>query len=404
MREDDIRAIAEWVNAQGLVGAAENDLLNGFSERCRAAGRALDRALAIVDTLHPVYEGRAFRWRRGGNIDQGVLEFGSTAAGEAAENWRRSSFFHLLETGQGDLRRRLGFGDPTDFVGLGEFKAEGVTDYVAMVHRFDASSVIGRMDCFYSHWLSNDPEGFADTDLASLRRLVTGLALAIKSASLARIATTLAEVYLGQDAGRQVLSGRISRGVAERIGAVLWFSDLRDYTRISDRIAPDTIIPLLNDYSGAVISSVHAAGGHVLKLIGDGTLAIFRATNMEDACAAALRAEASLRESLNGLTERRAAAGEPVSQIYIGLHVGDVFYGNIGSEDRLDFTVVGPAVNEAGRIASMCRSADRDVLMSSAFVAAAPAERRADFVSVGRYALRGVDRAQELFTIDRGTG
>jgi len=113
-----------------------------------------------------------------------------------------------------------------------------------------------------------------------------------------------------------------------------------------------------------------------------------------------LRAEAGLRSAIKAVNERRAAGGRPVTSVYLGLHIGEVFYGNIGSEDRLDFTVVGPAVNEASRIAAMCRSIDRDVVLSSKFVAATPEAERANLVSVGRYALRGVGRPEELFTID----
>src|SRR5207253_3977288 len=135
-------------------------------------------------------------------------------------------------------------------------------------------------------------------------RLVPLLALAIKCVSLARIARTLVEVYLGHDAGERVLSGRISRGVADRIKAVIWFSDLRGYTKITDTAPPDEIIPLLNDYAAAVISAIHEAGGDVLKLIGDGTLAIFKADDPADACRSALRAEADLRRRVRALKAR----------------------------------------------------------------------------------------------------
>jgi adenylate cyclase len=138
----------------------------------------------------------------------------------------------------------------------------------------------------------------------------------------------------------------------------------------------------------------------VLKLIGDGTLAIFQADHPADACRRALQAEAILRKRIHTLNERRAAEKRPVTSVYLGLHIGEVFYGNIGSEDRLDFTVVGPAVNEVSRIASLCRSVDRNVVLSSDFVLATPEPERSNLVSVGRYALRGVGRAQELFTLD----
>ena len=211
------------------------------------------------------------------------------------------------------------------------------------------------------------------------------------------------EVYLGRAAGQRVLSGRISRGVAEQINTVLWFSDLRGYTTIADTTSPDAIIPLLNDYAEAVISTIHEAGGDVLKLIGDGVLAVFNMDDPADACRRALRAEADLRTRVEALNASRAEKGHPVTTVYLALHIGDVFFGNIGSDERLDFTVVGPAVNEVSRIASMCRSVDRPILVSSEFAAATPEPERRNLVSVGRYALRGLSRAQELFTIDPGS-
>jgi adenylate cyclase len=402
MDEEGISRIASWLTSEGLAGTSELELLRGFAERCRVAGLDLTRGLAIIDTLHPTYEGRAFRWRSDGVEEQTMVEYGPTDQGEPAERWRRTPFYHLLATGADEVRRRVAFGDPMDFGYLPELKDQGQTDYLAMVHRFAPDGSIGEMDGFYSHWVTDRPDGFRDGDLIALRRLVPHLALAIKCASLTRIAGTLADVYLGQDAGRRVLGGRIARGVAETIHAVLWFSDLRGYTAISDSVPADEIIPLLNDYAGAVIGSVQEARGDVLKLIGDGTLAIFTSDDAGEACRHALDAEARLRTRIDALNARRAAEGRPVTNVYLGLHIGDVFYGNIGSADRLDFTVVGPAVNEVSRIASMCRSVDRAIVMSSAFVGAAPASERPRFVSVGRFALRGVGHAEELFTIDPG--
>jgi adenylate cyclase len=224
------------------------------------------------------------------------------------------------------------------------------------------------------------------------------LALAVKCVSLARIARTLVETYLGRDAGRRVLAGRIQRGIAEPIGAVIWFSDLQGFTHITDTAPPEAIIPLLNDYAEAVIAAIDDRGGEVLKLIGDGVLAIFRADDAERGCHAALDAAADARGRIAALNAKRAAAGNPITHLYLGLHIGEVFYGNVGSAERLDFTVVGPAVNEASRIAAMCRSVDQPILMSAAFVEAARNAR--SFVSVGRYALRGVGRAQDLYTLD----
>jgi adenylate cyclase len=256
------------------------------------------------------------------------------------------------------------------------------------------------MDCFYSYWTTRRDDGFGEQDMAALRDLVPVLGLAIKSAAHADIARTLGRVYLGRDAADQVLSGKITRGVTEKIKAVLWFSDMRGSTAISESLSPDEIIPFLNDYAQASIDAIHEAGGEVLKLIGDGVLAMFTDQNVAVAKRAALRAEFQFRRNLNALNARRAAAGRPTTTAYVGLHIGHVFYGNIGSEDRLDFTVVGPAVNEVSRIASMCSSVDRELLMSSAFGASLDATGRKYLVSTGRFALRGIGQAQDLYTLD----
>ncbi len=187
------------------------------------------------------------------------------------------------------------------------------------------------------------------------------------------------------------------RGVADRIDAVIWFSDLRGFTRIT-QATPEQVIPLLNDYADVVISAIHAHGGDVLKLIGDGILAIFSAGDRAQACAAALGAANEARSSVAALNVRRAGSRLPVTDMYLGLHVGEMFYGNVGSAERLDFTVVGPAVNETSRVAAMCRSAEQPMLVSKTF--ADVEGMRGRLVSVGRYALRGVAEPQELFTLD----
>lgn len=273
-----------------------------------------------------------------------------------------------------------------------------MTDYIAIVNRFATEAIIGNMDGIYSSWATDAAAGFADANVADICRLMPLLALTVKTASLTRITETLVETYLGRDAGRRVLEGRIRRGVAEQIEAAIWFSDLRGYTRISDTAEPAEIIPLLNQYADAIISAIHEHGGDVLKLMGDGTLAIFTAENRSHACQSALAAATAARQSVATVNRRRAAESLPTTDMYLGLHIGEVFYGNIGSKERLDFTVVGPAVNEVSRIASMCRSVDQPLLVSSAF-AAALGESRSRLVSVGRYALRGVSRPQDLFTL-----
>lgn len=392
--------LMNWIANQSLTGLPENDLLRGFCERCRAAGLELSRSLVIIDTLHPVFEGRGFRWSDSQTNESDSFEYGSSNEGAAAENWRRSTFRHLLETGGDELLLDLSDCEGLDFNMIEDLAAKGHKHFLTFVHRFGEAGTMGQMDCFYSSWVTRRDEGFGEQGLAALRELVPVLGLAIKSAAQAEVARTLGRVYLGRDASEQVLRGRMSRGVTERINAVLWFSDLRSSTAISESIEPGQIIPFLNDYAQASIDAIHDAGGEVLKLIGDGVLAMFTRENMAVAKRTALRAEHRFRHNMANVSARRAADGVAVTTAHVGLHVGEVFYGNIGSEDRLDFTVVGPAVNEVSRIASMCRSVDRELLTSSAFRTGLDAAGRNYLVSTGRYALRGIGRAQDLYTLD----
>src|ERR1700677_1549907 len=398
MTETEIAELAAWIAEVGLKGRAETAMVAGFCERLLAFGVPLARANVFIDTLHPVHEGRLFRWDRG-TPEATLAEYGRSTEGEAAERWRSSPFYRLVETGESLLRRRIPADGELEFPMFHDHRAAGMTDFVTIIKRFAADGVIGEMYCVYSAWLTDHPDGFSDADIVALRRLMPFLGLAVKSASLRRIAETLVETYLGRDAGRRVLSGRIARGVSERIETVLWFSDLHNYTRISDSSPPEQIIPMLNDYADAVVSAIHEHSGDVLKLIGDGVLAIFPAQERSRACVAALNAAGLARQSVKTLNERRVRKNLPATDMYLGLHIGEVFYGNIGSKERLDFTVIGPAVNEVSRIAAMCRSIDQPLLISAAF-AASVSEPRDPFVSVGRYALRGVGRPQELFTLD----
>jgi adenylate cyclase len=399
MTEAEIAKLATWLAKAGLEGRSETALVEGFCSRAVAGGLPLVRTIAFVDTLHPIHEGRAFRWERD-KPETTLTEYGrTTEGGEAAERWRASVFFSMLASGDSVLRRRIPADGELEFPAFAELREAKISDYVAVINRFAEDGAIGEMDCVYSSWMTDRVDGFTDDEIGALKRLTPFLALAIKSASLARIAETLVETYLGRDAGRRVLRGRIERGVTDRIETVLWFSDLRNYTRISETSAPEEIIPLLNDYAEAVVSSIHENSGDVLKLIGDGVLAIFPAEERSRACAAALDAARAAQGAVAALNARRFEKSLPSTEMYLGLHLGEVFYGNIGSKERLDFTVVGPAVNEVSRIAAMCRSVDQPILISSAFAESCAEQRRA-FASVGRFALRGVGRPQELFTLD----
>src|SRR4030088_2658039 len=314
--------LMNWLVSQGLTSLPENDLLRGFCERCRAEGLDLSRGLIFIDTLHPIFEGRGFRWNDTETSESDTFEYGSTSEGNAAQNWRRSTFYHMLEHGHDELLIDLADCASLDFSMIDDLAAKGHKHFVAFVHRFGEAGSMGQMDCFYSYWTTRRAEGFGADGLAALRDLVPVLGLAIKSAAQMDVARTLGRVYLGRDASEQVLRGRIARGVTERINTVLWFSDLRGSTAISESIEPGEIIPFLNDYAQASIDAIHNAGGEVLKLIGDGVLAMFTNDNMAVAKRSALRAEHRFRHNIDALNARPTGESRPVTTAHVGLHVG----------------------------------------------------------------------------------
>jgi adenylate cyclase len=206
MNPEGSSELRTWLTQAGLAGKSEAALLDGFCQRALDAGLPIARAAIIIDTLHPVHEGRAFFWRReAGQAHTELVEYGPTTEGEALENWRRTVFFHLLESGESSYRVRFHAGETTEFLRLAHMREEGMSDVAAMITRFPRSGAIGEMDSLYSYWATDRPRGFDDPQLAAIGRLMPMLALAVKCVSLARIAGTLVETYLGRDAGRRVL-------------------------------------------------------------------------------------------------------------------------------------------------------------------------------------------------------
>ena len=391
-------AIGEWITVQALAGASEIEILAGICERMNRAGLSLLRASVANNLLDPTFDARGVRWLR----DQGALEEAFPRSDDPLgdEEWRRSPFFRLLESGQPTLRRRL---DATyrrgEFPMLDRFQDEGATDYVAFASRVGESVRLGEGEGIVASWTTGVPEGFSAAQIELLAGVMPPLTLVFMLRMTNRAARTLIQTYLGSDAAQRVLAGNIVRGRAEPIRAVVWFSDLVGFTRISDTASAGTVLELLNDYAEAQVEEIETHGGHVLKFIGDGILAIFPQEEMTQACGRALDAAANLKDRIATLNVRRAARGTPVTSTHIALHVGELLYGNLGSPRRLDFTVLGPAVNEAARIESFCASLEQDVIVSTAFAEASGRARRR-LVSVGRYAMKGIARPQELFTLD----
>ena len=403
------RELSAWIVAHGLSDDDEGELLRGLSERLDAMGFGLRRSACGTELLHPVLEARGYNWRRDRGLKQ--EDYARGMMDDPDDNWIRSPFYVLVGEHQRypdklvhEMRRRLDAGYQSgEFPMLDGFRAEGITDYVALSVRFGRNVGSHDVEGMICSWQSDRPGGFSDRQVELLRRITPLFALAYKSIASLHTSRVLVSTYLGADAGRRVLAGDIVRGRADTVRAVIWYSDLQGFTRITDTVPQDAILDLLNDYADCLVSAVQQHGGQVLKFIGDGILAMFTLDGGDDAriCARALDAALAARRMTAELNDRRAANGKPVTGFYLSLHVGDVLYGNIGSRDRLDFTVVGPAVNEAARIEAMCRSLDQWVIVSAAFAEAA-GDARSRLVSLGRYALRGVRRPEELFTVDPG--
>ena len=399
MNGEDLRvAISDWIMVHALEGASEIEILTGICEQIHGAGLPILRASVAHDLLDPQFDARGVRWQR----HQGGLEEAFPRSDDPLQNqdWTRSPFFYLYESHEPMLRRRL---DATyrrgEFPMLDRFQDEGTADYIAFISRIGESMRLGEGEGIMASWTTDAPEGFSDAQVQLLAGIMPALTLAFMLRTMNRTARTLIQTYLGSDAAERVLAGNIVRGRAEPIRAVVWFSDLVGFTRISDTSSPGTVLELLNDYAAAQVEEIEAQGGHVLKFIGDGILAIFPQQEMAQACARALDAATNLTSRIVTLNARRAAHGMPVTSAHIALHVGELLYGNLGSPRRLDFTVLGPAVNEAARIESFCASLEQPVIVSTAFAEASGQARRR-LVSVGRYAMKGVAKPQELFTLD----
>jgi adenylate cyclase len=389
------QALVEWLVARGLDCADEQVLLDGLCERLNAAGLQLLRGYLASEVLHPLHEAKAYVWRREGVVRE---DYGYVTTPERQANYENSPLYLIIDKGLRRLHIPLDDTlEPGRFPLLHELRAEGATDYFALSHPFSAGwgDALGIL----TTWTTLRPGGFTPAQLRLIEACMPALALAFKAIASVETSRTLMRTYLGHDAGARVMAGEIRRGEPQAIEAVLWASDLKGFTRLADTVEATALMSLLNDYAEQQVSAVEAHGGDVLKFMGDGILALFREDAVDDPCGAALSAARLARLRVDALSRERAASGLAVTDFYLGLHRGTVLYGNVGSQERLDFTVIGPAVNEVARLEQMCRSVDQKVVASAAF-AAACGEGRRDLVSLGRYALRGFGRAQELFTID----
>ncbi len=399
MKFEETVPLINWIVSKGLEGTSETHLLEGLCAHLTAAGLPLLRVNISQPTLHPVIGGHMFIWQR--ETGTAHQEDWQRNVAEAGADYSRSPFEHMMSSGIQRLRCTLATGEGCDeFPMLERFRGAGATDYFALQTDFGDARSLGPARYILTSWLADAPEGFDESHIEAIELLSPALALAVKGTSTYRIARSVIETYLGRDASRRVLGGTIERGAGETIRAALWYSDLEGFTKLADTTPRDQLLGLLHDYFECIVTTVHEYQGEVLKFIGDGLLAMFNLSNDAASCRAALEAADRVSGRVAELSARRRADGLPVTRYSLALHLGDVLYGNIGARDRLDFTVVGPAVNETSRIEAMCRALDQELVISSAFAQAAMGSSDR-LVSLGRYVLRGVRKPQELFTLVR---
>jgi adenylate cyclase len=410
----DLSGISKWAIDEGLRGVSLEALVDGFCRRLVDAGFPARRFSMIIGTLHPRHGARSYVWRPSGLETE---SFARRRSDEESEAYMRSPIYYLRSRGEARMRRRLDTGEPLQFLLLEELRDARMTEYAARIVRFggvDMESLKSgptdvrdsRFDPLQGIFFScatDVPGGFDDDQLEQVAQTLPHLALAVKSRSTFDVARTLLETYIGADAGRHVLIGEIDRHSVQRIRAVIWFCDLRGFSTVASRVAQEELVEILDAYLEAMARPVLDHEGQILKFMGDGFLATFDLAerDSETVCADALQAAAQLLDFFPPFNAERRTTGKRTLDFGVALHLGEVLYGNIGAPERLDFTVVGSAVNEASRIEGMCRPLQRKLLVSQSFreAAAAGGDR---MISLGFHALRGIREPQELFTLVGG--
>lgn len=390
------RAADDWIMHAALNGTEMPDLVEGAAMRALANGVPLTRGHVTYRTLHPSFESVSVLWRRESGV--AVQEFAHGSGLNRA--WVRSPFAFMVENNIRYLRRPLaGEARLVDFPILEDLMEDGATDYFAMVVPFDSQAISisgSRPDGIATSWVTDRPGGFADVHLDALRHLVRRLAVACKLAIREQIARNVARTYLGDTAGRQVLSGHIRRGDFETIDAVVWGADLRDSTGRTERLGMEKYLALLNGFLECAAGAVQAYKGEILAYPGDAVLAIFRAPDPADAALAAIHAAAEFRRRLFDVNENLGEVGAEPMTAGLGIHRGELAFGNIGTGDRQAFTAIGPAVNVVNRLDEMTKTSPFPVILSGAVGELLPADAL-PLASLGRQFVRGSEVPLTLF-------
>jgi adenylate cyclase len=380
-------AIIDWLlrDAPGLRDYGL--LLTELRERLRAAGLPLGRMTGSIPTLHPEWIAARYLWVEG---QRGFQAEKVLHDNDRTDRYRNNPVEALMQGAPRIRRRLVGPQAQLDFAMMTELRDQGFTDYLA----FPLHLSSGRIGVFTV--CATRPEGFADAEVELLDAVLPALTVVSELHAMRGVAASLLDTYVGHGAGEKVLTGQIRRGHGETRRTVLWYTDLRGFTAMSEAMPRDDVIRLLNDYFETMAGPVESLGGEVLKFIGDAMLAIFPIDEPADtasACETALTAAEMAMQRMKAVNRRRTAA--PL-RYGLALHLGDVMYGNIGAARRLDFTVIGAAVNLVARLEKLAGELDLTLVTSADFAAACGRELR----SIGRHSLKGLAQPQEVFTAD----
>lgn len=373
-RKDSEKTI-HWLMTQGPRCASPAELLDGYCHHLRDAGVPVDRSTLGAPLLHPIAQSAYVFW----DIDKGATLRWFRWTPDALETMHASPIHPIYSSGTASSIR-LDRPEERARYPIGEdLWQEGYRQYEALPLLFSD-------DTFKAlTFATKSASGFDSADMAAIKATMPALALVFEGFLTRNAARTLMETYVGKRAGLRVLDGEIARGDGTRIDAVICFSDLRNFTTLARSRDETALLNLLNDYFGRLTDAVEENEGEVLKFIGDAMLAVFPHEN--DLSNAVIRAEAAATKVL------QADSAPKDYQFGLGLHPGSVFYGNIGGGTRLDFTVIGGAVNIASRIESLCSELGQPLLVSGDIVA----HSGKDWTSVGTRQLKGVEQPMEIF-------
>jgi adenylate cyclase len=390
-----IDSVTDWLMGEALGEPDIERLVEGTVARVDAAGIPIQRFHISFNMLHPLYSGMSLTWRRGQTLEVTQLERTMDNTNPA---WKASPLFHMIQHRIMSLRRRLAGPEAMlDFPILAELRKAGATDYYAFLVPFGS----GLNDGLVGSWVTDRKRGFLDTDLRALHRIQRRLAVACRMLIRGKVAENVVETYLGRSAGDRVLAGQIRRGDGETIPAVIWYSDLRGSTAMAETLSREDYTEVLNCYFGCAGGAVLEAGGEILDFIGDAVLAIFPvpgAALRGDACARAFGAAQEAYRRIARTNAERAKTGMPQLEFGLGLHVGDVMFGNIGTPGRLSFSVIGPSVNQVARLEALTKEVGRPVVASRAFVDSCPG---GGWESLGRRMVLGIAEPIEVFAPKR---